>query len=174
MSCSREQIEAWGYDVDALLAAQTPRAEQPAEKIAIPKDRKKPAPTRGQNKTEAAFARHLDDLRHFGKIHAYWFEPIKILLAPQTTLRLDYIIQRTDMTLAGVDVKGRWGQTIHVEDDAAVKLKVAAGHHKYMDYYIAAWQKRGGWEFRPVDDNGIGRRGVGDQWLMHERHREQV
>jgi len=116
----------------------------------------------GQNKTEAAWDRHLADLKTLGKIRDYWFEPIKIRLAGNTTYRVDFLVRRLDRTLAAIEIKG------FMRDDAAVKIKVAAEQCTWADFYLV--QKAGKeWDIRYVGRNGIGRDPIVDDfWALEE------
>lgn len=89
----------------------------------------------GQNKTEARFDAMLADSLRRDEIRWFAFEPITLRLAGRTSYRPDFLIQRLDFTLAAVEVKG------FMRDDAAVKIKVAAAQHPWMDFYLAVWDR---------------------------------
>ncbi|MFJ3685522.1 hypothetical protein [Pseudomonas sp. NPDC090208] len=72
------------------------------------------------NKTEEAYAQHLDLLRMAGEVLWFKFEPFALDLAPKTTYRPDFLVQVASGHLEVHEVKGFW------EDDARVKIKVAA------------------------------------------------
>jgi len=55
-----------------------------------------------------------------GEIVAYWFEAFKFRLADNTFYTPDFFVVMADMTIEFHEVKGHW------EDDARVKIKVAA------------------------------------------------
>lgn len=105
----------------------------------------------GQNKTESDFDRLLADLKHAGRIKDFRFEPVKIRLAGQTSLRIDFLVLRRDRTVAAVEIKGYW------REDAKVKTKVAPEVCPFFDYYVAFRDGLRGWDVRPVDRKGIGR-----------------
>ncbi|WP_244097753.1 hypothetical protein [Burkholderia anthina] len=110
----------------AKPAAQ-PRAKAP------PTSRKLPPKARLQalgrlrdgemNKSEAAYAAVLEERKRTGDVLWYRFEGIKFKLAPKTFLTVDFAVMLADHALVMVDVKG--AKAI-VEDDARVKMKVAA------------------------------------------------
>lgn len=72
------------------------------------------------NKTEQAYADHLELLRRAGEILWFKFEPMKLQLAEKTTYSPDFLVQVKTGHLELHEVKGFW------EDDARVKIKVAA------------------------------------------------
>ncbi len=87
------------------------------------------------NKTEAAYALHLDARKQAGEIAGYWFEAIKFRLADRTWYSPDFLVQLADGTLEIHEVKG-W-----MEDDAAVKLKVAASLYAIFVVRLVKRQK---------------------------------
>lgn len=72
------------------------------------------------NKTEQAYADHLEQLRRSGEVLWFKFEPLKLALAKATTYTADFLVQVASGHLELHEVKGRW------EEDARVKIKVAA------------------------------------------------
>lgn len=72
------------------------------------------------NKTEAAYAQRLELLKSANEIVDYKFEAIKLTLAKRTTYTPDFFVHNSDDILELHEVKGHW------EDDARVKIKVAA------------------------------------------------
>lgn len=75
------------------------------------------------NKTELAFSQYLNVLLHNGDILWWKFEAIKLMLANNTSLTVDFAVMEASGLLVMIDVKG--AKAI-VEDDARVKMKVAA------------------------------------------------
>lgn len=118
---------------------------------------------KGQNRTEAKFEEQvLAVLKAAGEVRGYWFEPFKFLLAGSTSYRLDFLVQRRDGSMAGVEVKG------FMRDDAAVKVKVAAAHNPWLDIYVAKLERRNrrmAWTYTPVTRDGFGRADVGMAWV---------
>ena len=92
------------------------------------------------NKTEAKFARHLDMLKLAGEVLWYAFEGIKLRLADRTFLTVDFAVLPASMRLTMIDVKG--AKAI-VQDDAAVKMRVAASMYPFAFQY--AFPKGDGW-----------------------------
>lgn len=72
------------------------------------------------NRSEAAYAAHLDVLKRCGEVIEYWFEQFTLKLAHDTRYTPDFLVQMPDGELQLHEVKG------HFEDDALVKVKVAA------------------------------------------------
>ena len=93
------------------------------------------------NKTEAEYNAHLEALKTAGEIVWFKFEGMKFRLADNTFFTPDFAVMLADGQLQAHEVKGHW------EDDARVKVKVAAA--LYPIQFIAV-QKRakkngGGW-----------------------------
>ena len=95
------------------------------------------------NKTEKAYADHLEKRKLAGEITCYEFDCLKLRLADKTFYTPDFLVQLANDELEIHEVKGFW------EDDARVKIKVAAA--KYPFRFMAVKQKPkkagGGWEF---------------------------
>lgn len=78
------------------------------------------------NKTEAAYAVVLEAQKRAGAIVDYKYEALTLKLADDCRLTPDFVVEYPDGEVQLHEVKanrqGRW----HAEDDARVKLKVAA------------------------------------------------
>lgn len=101
------------------------------------------------NKTEAAYDKVLAEQLHAGLIQWYRFESIKLRLADNTFLTVDFAVLRADGVFEFHDVKGAWA--IYT-DDAKVKMKVAAESFPFV-FKVAVPRKKkdgGGWEVREV------------------------
>jgi len=96
---------------------------------------------RGMNKTEAAYAARLELLRRDGEIIWWSYEAIKLRLADNTYYTPDFDVMRADGLLEIHEVKGHW------EDDARVKIKVAAEQFPFRFLAVQAVPKSkgGGW-----------------------------
>lgn len=81
------------------------------------------------NKTEAAYAQHLEVLKHTGDVLWYRFEGLKFRLADKTFLTPDFVVMNRNHVIELHDVKG------FMMDDANVKMKVAADQYPF-DFYI--------------------------------------
>ncbi len=96
------------------------------------------------NKTEARYEQYLASLQMGGLVRSYLFEGIKLRLADKKTFYTpDFFVVMPDMTLECHEVKGFW------QDDARVKIKVAASLFPFRFIAVKAQSKKagGGWEF---------------------------
>lgn len=96
------------------------------------------------NATEAKFANYLRGLEMAGDILWWKHEGIKLQLADNTTLSVDFNVMYADGLLVMIDVKG--AKAI-IEEDAKVKMKVAAEQFPFVFRYAFPRQKKdgGGW-----------------------------
>lgn len=92
-----------------------------------------------QNKTEAAYGDYLELRRRAGEVAWFKFEAIKLRLADLTFYTPDYFVMLTNGELEVHEVKGHW------EDDARVKIKVAASLFPFR--FIGVRKVRGSWDF---------------------------
>jgi hypothetical protein len=95
-------------------------------------------PVGTMNKTEAAYARHLEWRKSQGEVLWYKFEGIKLRLADATFYTCDFAVLPKDGVLQMHECKGHW------QDDARVKIKVAASIYPFR--FIAARKVKDGWE----------------------------
>lgn len=98
--------------------------------------------TGAMNKTEARYAAHLELLKHAGEILWYRFEGVKLRLADNTFITIDFPVMRHDGLLEMHEVKGRW------EDDARAKTKIAAEMYPFRFIAVMPQAQRdgGGWK----------------------------
>ena len=96
------------------------------------------------NKTEAAYARHLDGLKAAGTILDFWFERVKLQLAGLCSYTPDFMVMRADGAIEMHEVKGGPGV---FRDDARVKVRVAADTFpfRFIVLYPAPKKDGGGW-----------------------------
>lgn len=96
------------------------------------------------NKTEAAYDAHLEARQRAGEIAWRKFEGVKLRLADGCFLTMDFAVMLADGTLELHDVKG--AKAIF-EDDAKVKMKVAAATYPFVFKVAFPKPKRdgGGW-----------------------------
>jgi hypothetical protein len=99
-------------------------------------------PAGTMNKTEAAYDAHLKQQLHSGAVQWYKFEGIKLRLADNTFYTCDFAVLPLSGILEMVEVKGFW------QDDARVKIKVAASIYPFKFVAVKARAKKhgGGWE----------------------------
>ena len=103
------------------------------------------------NATETKYATYLDELKLIGEVVWWRFEPVKLLLAPLTTLTPDFMVQLADGAVELHDVKG--AKAIY-EDDAKVKMKVAAKEYPFVFRVVFPKAKKdgGGWLIEQVGE----------------------
>jgi hypothetical protein len=97
------------------------------------------------NKTEKSYAEQLEALRTAGVVAWWGFEKVKLRLAPKTHLTMDFVVVLASGAIEAVDVKGRKGDRYWAEEDAKVKLKVAATMFPWLRFYVAWPAQGGGW-----------------------------
>lgn len=90
------------------------------------------------NRTEEAYAAELELQKRAGMILWWKFEGIKLRLADNTFLTVDFAVMVADGTLEMREVKG------YFEEDAKVKLKVAASLYPFRFRVIR--KIKGRWE----------------------------
>jgi hypothetical protein len=93
------------------------------------------------NKTEAAYAAHLEGAKHGGEVLWYKFEGVKLRLADNTFYTPDFAVMARDGVMEMHEVKGHW------QDDARAKIKIAADIYpfRFKAFKIAAKKNGGGW-----------------------------
>lgn len=99
-------------------------------------------PVGAMNKTEAAYDAHLWLLNRAGEVLWHKFEAVKLRLADNTFYTPDFAVLAADGVFELHEVKGFW------EDDARVKIKVAASLFPFRFKAVKALPKKtgGGWE----------------------------
>lgn len=93
------------------------------------------------NKTEQEYAQELDQLRVAGDVAWYRFEGVKLRLADSTFYTPDFAVMLANGELQMHEVKGHW------QDDARVKIKVAADQYPFRFYALRKRAKRDGGGF---------------------------
>jgi len=91
------------------------------------------------NKLEARYAETLRLRKIAGEIAWFAYEAWRFRLADRTYYNPDFIVLLADGTIEAHEVKGFW------EDDARVKIKVAAEMHPVQ--FVAVKLVRGAWEY---------------------------
>ena len=94
------------------------------------------------NKSESAYAMHLEGLKASGSVLWWRFEGLKLRLADSTFYTPDFAVMAQDGVIECHEVKGFW------QDDARVKIKVASEQYPFRFLAIKARAKKagGGWE----------------------------
>jgi hypothetical protein len=102
------------------------------------------------NKLEGKYAAHLELRKTAGEISDWRFEPMKLRLAPSTFFDIDFLVRFDFLLEDGREVafvelhelKGHW------EDDARVKMKVAATMFPLWTFRGVQWDKTAkDWKF---------------------------
>lgn len=93
------------------------------------------------NKTEAAYAAHLQQRVMAGEVAWFKFEGMKLRLADNTFYSPDFAVMLSTGELEQHEVKGFW------QDDARAKIKIAADIYPFKFIAIKARAKKdgGGW-----------------------------
>lgn len=93
------------------------------------------------NRTEEAYAAHLERLRLAGDVEWYRFEGVKLRLADKTFYTPDFAVMAGDGFMEMHEVKGFW------TDDARVKIKVAADQYpfRFIAFKAIPKSRGGGW-----------------------------
>ena len=132
---------------DHLITGKTAKLDDLKLPVLLPKSQHQHHAPGKMNKTEAAYAAHLDVLKAAGEIVAWWFEPFKLRLADRTWYTVDFLVWHPGGVAECVEVKGFW------REDARVKFKVAA--EKYNCFcFTAAQRRKGRWEYEYFNWSG--------------------
>ena len=84
------------------------------------------------NRSEEAYAAHLELLRRAGEIVWSRFEGLKLRLADNTFYTPDFSVMRADGLIECHEVKGFW------QDDARAKIKIAADQYPFRFLAVKA------------------------------------
>ena len=95
------------------------------------------------NGLEKRYAELLDlaTRMKLAEVASFKFEPMKLRLAPKTFYSPDFMVIRPDGAVEFHEVKGHW------EDDARVKVKVAAEIFPEFRFVGVTWDRRHGWQY---------------------------
>jgi hypothetical protein len=110
-------------------------------------------PVGTMNRTEEAYAAHLEAQRHAGEVLWWKFEAIKLRLAGSTFLTVDFAVLPASHVLELHDTKG--ARAI-ITDDAKVKMKVAAETYPFVFKIVIPRKARdgGGWDIEEIGRGG--------------------
>lgn len=97
------------------------------------------------NKSEQAYAALLESRKSLGEVLWYRFEGVKLVLAKNTSLTVDFFVLLANGELHAVDVKG--SRTI-VTDDAWAKLKIAAEQYPFR--FFVCFPNKGEWDIQEI------------------------
>lgn len=108
------------------------------------------------NANEAAFAKVLEEWKAKGEVLFYSFESLQLILAPRTTLLLDFHAVMSDGTLVFYECKaGMKNGRYRVEEDANVKMKLAAEKFPYLRIIITWAHKTYPRKYKEVGAHGV-------------------
>jgi|ERR1700683_3613877 len=111
-----------------------------------PRGRVQQHKTGKMNKTELTYSQHLDREIREGRLFCYWFEAVKLRLADNTWLTVDFVCVESDGVISFREVKGTWKNgKPGWKEDARVKWKVAAEQFPCFPF-LAVWKVNGIWE----------------------------
>ena len=98
------------------------------------------------NKTEAEYSKLLEQRRIAGEVLWWKFEGIKFRLAPNLHYSPDFAVMLKNGEMEIHEVKGFW------QDDAKVKIKIAADMYPFRFYAIYKNAKKdgGGWKAEEI------------------------
>lgn len=121
-----------------------PRSQGRSKSGSIVARARRPRPGRSydtekMNQTEARYAEHLNALLRTGRVMAWAYEAVKLRLADKTFYTPDFLVVTADGGMELHEVKGHW------EDDARVKIKVAATMHPWFRF-LAVKAGKSGWD----------------------------
>jgi hypothetical protein len=133
-----DDIAAGGQPVVSLAPSPRATPRQAAKQALQALGRLKAG---AMNKTEAAYARYLEDRKHAGDVAWYRFEGVKLRLADSTFYTPDFAVMLAGGEMECHEVKGHW------QDDARAKIKIAADQYPFRFIAITAKTKKsgGGW-----------------------------
>lgn len=138
-------MKRWTYEDAQRLAKRIRGTQPPKPKPAQTAQERTRAlgrlPKGVMNKTEAAYARHLEALKFQGEILEYWHEKIKFKIGTSVCwYEPDFLVMTKTGEIEVHEVKGKW------EEDALVKIKALALHFPFR--VIALRLVKGQWEIR--------------------------
>lgn len=144
MNWTQEEFERYQAKRNQKPAAKAKQADGGKRMQALGR-----LPKGTMNKTETAFSQHLEMLKHTGEVLWYKFEAIKLMLAPNTSITVDFAVLPSTGVLEMIDVKG--SKAIFT-DDARAKMKVAAAMFPFVFKvaYPIPQKEGGGWHIEEI------------------------
>lgn len=100
-----------------------------------------------QNKSERAYDQYLDALYKQGRIAYHKFEAVTLRLGDDCRLTMDFLVIGPVGEVEFHDVKAKWKSAgkVRIEDDARVKLSVAASTCFPFFTFKTVWLENGTW-----------------------------
>lgn len=102
------------------------------------------------NKTEEAYGERLEAMRRAGFVHSWKYESVTFKLAKDCRYTPDFYVLNADGVPEFHEVKG---SPFVFQDDAKVKIKVAAEQHPEFRFFVCWPRKKqdgGGWEIKEM------------------------
>lgn len=107
------------------------------------------------NRTETAYSEVLEIRRLAGEIIAWQYEPVKLRLADNTYYTPDFQVIAVGGLVEFHEVKAAMANGAPLyEDDARVKIKVAAEQHwmyRFIGAYLLPKKAGGGWRYEEFE-----------------------
>lgn len=125
----------------AKITARVKSVEAEIVQVRIPKGRGR-VRQKGMNGLETAYDNLLQLQLKAGELIWYSYEALKFRLADSTFYTPDFIIMRKTLCIEVHEVKGHW------EDDARVKIKVAAEHFPFR--FVGVTRSKGEWHYEEI------------------------
>jgi hypothetical protein len=101
------------------------------------------------NKIECQYAEQLKLRKHAGEVEWYAYEAVKLRLANNTFYTPDFLVMLANGDLEVHEVKGRKGDGYYAQEDAKIKIKVAAAMYPFL--FRIVWPMKGhGWDSEDI------------------------
>ena len=101
------------------------------------------------NRNEEQYGAHLKLRERAGEVAWFAYEAVKLRLANNTFYTPDFLVMLVNGDMEVHEVKGRKGDGYFAEDDAKIKVKVAAALYPFR--FVIVWQQKGGgWDSADV------------------------
>lgn len=116
-----------------------------------PKGKRRPTGGPAMNATEAAYARHLDELKLAGVVASWTFNAVRLRIAmgqKAAWFRCDFLVGFADGRAEFHETKG------HEREAAMVRLKVAAGLFP-LPFVLVKRTAGGGWMYEAFGGGGV-------------------
>ena len=103
--------------------------------VAAPGRQQPPKIDRYRSDAERRYAVLLDQWQREEDIARWWYEPMKLWLAPKTTITIDFLIRR----YGGEPLELHEVKSVWYREDGLVKLKIAAAMYPCYRVILANW-----------------------------------
>lgn len=103
----------------------------------------------GMNSLERRYADHLRNRQLAGEIFSFTFERHNLKLADKTYYKPDFEVMLPDGSIEFHEVKG------FMQEDANVKIKVAADQFPQFVFRLVQWDRLDGWKIRALPPHNV-------------------